>query len=546
MAPLTDRASGLKADSAWITARTSSGRTPCARRVLLDHVVVGGGAAAERGPGRPEAAGVDDGEGARRSLLRAGRTAPCCPTCRATRRSVRWPGTGASASKARHDQDDGRESWTAFGVAGRSDVPHLLERQGQCRSGSTTYGTEGPASVPKRNAFARTVMPQASSFCNTSGTAFSSSSIFDGVLAPRLRRNPAGPLRRRRRLARARGRCVPAWSAAGEVLGDRDHHGHLAVGVRRQHHDAAAAAARAASRTSPRSAAFSRPSARCARDLDARRPATGASASADPAAATERQLHLQLIDLPAPAAWRPPAAAGSSRRSAPASCSACGAVRRAWRAAPGCARWLGAGERLDAPHARRHAASSTTTNVPMSPVARTCVPPHSSTLKPGTDTTRTRSPYFSPNSAMAPAAIASSVDRTSVCTGVFRTICSLTMRLDLVDLVARHRREVHEVEAQPIGRDQRARLLDVRAEHLPQRGVQQVGGGVVAAGRVADRRRSTSRGDDLPAPQAPAARRGPGAAAAVPPAAGPCARRVASPSAPTSRPVSDTWPPAST
>ena len=71
--------------------------------------------------------------------------------------------------------------------------------------------------------------------------------------------------------------------------------------------------------------------------------------------------------------------------------------------------------------------SSTITNGPMSPVARTCVPPHSSTLKPGTDTTRTRSPYFSPNSAMAPAAMASSVDRTSVWTGALRTICSLTI-----------------------------------------------------------------------------------------------------------------------
>ena len=34
--------------------------------------------------------------------------------------------------------------------------------------------------------------------------------------------------------------------------------------------------------------------------------------------------------------------------------------------------------------------------------------------------------------------------------------------------------EVHEVEPQPIRRDERARLLDVRAEHLPQRRVQQV------------------------------------------------------------------------
>ena len=49
----------------------------------------------------------------------------------------------------------------------------------------------------------------------------------------------------------------------------------------------------------------------------------------------------------------------------------------------------------------------------------------------------------------------------------------------------RDRLEVHEVEPQAIGRDERARLLDVRAEHLAQRRVQQVRGGVVAARGVA-------------------------------------------------------------
>ncbi len=44
---------------------------------------------------------------------------------------------------------------------------------------------------------------------------------------------------------------------------------------------------------------------------------------------------------------------------------------------------------------------------PISPVLRTWQPPQSSRLKPGTSTVRTRSPYFSPNRAMAPAAIAS-------------------------------------------------------------------------------------------------------------------------------------------
>ena len=48
-------------------------------------------------------------------------------------------------------------------------------------------------------------------------------------------------------------------------------------------------------------------------------------------------------------------------------------------------------------------------------------------------------------------------------------------------------RRLDEVEAQAIGRDERAGLLDVRPEHLPQRRVQQVGGRVVAADRVAAR-----------------------------------------------------------
>ena len=42
-----------------------------------------------------------------------------------------------------------------------------------------------------------------------------------------------------------------------------------------------------------------------------------------------------------------------------------------------------------------------------------------------------------------------------------------------------------EVEAQPVGRDERARLLHVRAEHLAQRPVQQVRAGVVPTDRVA-------------------------------------------------------------
>ena len=50
---------------------------------------------------------------------------------------------------------------------------------------------------------------------------------------------------------------------------------------------------------------------------------------------------------------------------------------------------------------------------------------------------------------------------------------------------ARDRVVVREVEPQPIGTDHGTGLLHVVAEHVPQRVVQQVGGGVVATDRVA-------------------------------------------------------------
>ena len=63
---------------------------------------------------------------------------------------------------------------------------------------------------------------------------------------------------------------------------------------------------------------------------------------------------------------------------------------------------------------------------PMSPVRRTWVPPHSSTDQPMVlpepspiATTRTSSPYFSPNSARAPEARASSSAISRVVTGEF-------------------------------------------------------------------------------------------------------------------------------
>ena len=53
--------------------------------------------------------------------------------------------------------------------------------------------------------------------------------------------------------------------------------------------------------------------------------------------------------------------------------------------------------------------------------------------------------------------------------------------LDALDLAGRHRLGMGEVEPQPVGRDQRALLRHVIAEHLPQRLVQEVGGGMICA-----------------------------------------------------------------
>ena len=66
------------------------------------------------------------------------------------------------------------------------------------------------------------------------------------------------------------------------------------------------------------------------------------------------------------------------------------------------------------------------------------------------------------------------------------------------DLLGRDRLVVAEVEAQPVGRHERALLLHVVAEHLAQRPVQEVGGGVVAADGVAARRRRSRRSTSWP------------------------------------------------
>ena len=88
--------------------------------------------------------------------------------------------------------------------------------------------------------------------------------------------------------------------------------------------------------------------------------------------------------------------------------------------------------------------------------------------------TRTSLSYFSPNSAIAPAATAPSYSMTRVSAGALARICAFTSCSICSSSCGVTGLEVREVEAQPVGRDQRALLLHVRAEHLAQRRVQQV------------------------------------------------------------------------
>ena len=95
--------------------------------------------------------------------------------------------------------------------------------------------------------------------------------------------------------------------------------------------------------------------------------------------------------------------------------------------------------------------------------------------------TRTTSPYFSPKKAMAPSRSASSLDISVALTALVGDDLLVGQVLDPLQLLGGDRRVVAEVEPQPVGRHQRAGLLDVVAQHLPQGPVEQVGAGVVAA-----------------------------------------------------------------
>ena len=155
-----------------------------------------------------------------------------------------------------------------------------------------------------------------------------------------------------------------------------------------------------------------------------------------------------------------------------------------------------AGERLDAAHAGRdraladhrdqpdvagaaHVGAAAQLDRPAHGVAAGFVSPMA--------TTRTSSPYFSPNSARAPDAMASSTAISRVVTGEFCSTTSLAMSSTRSISCGRHRLGMREVEAQPVGRHQRALLRHVIAEHLAQRLVQQVGRRMMLADGAAAR-----------------------------------------------------------
>ena len=100
-------------------------------------------------------------------------------------------------------------------------------------------------------------------------------------------------------------------------------------------------------------------------------------------------------------------------------------------------------------------------------------------------TTRTSSPYFSPNSARAPdVARIVEAHETRRHLGVFQDDVIGDV-LDLLEFGARDRLGVRDIEAQPLGRDQRALLRHMIAEHEAQRLMQDMGRRMVGAGRRA-------------------------------------------------------------
>ena len=93
----------------------------------------------------------------------------------------------------------------------------------------------------------------------------------------------------------------------------------------------------------------------------------------------------------------------------------------------------------------------------------------------------TSSPYFSPNSASAPAATASSGVISRVADRLVLADVAVHLVLDRLDVLAGQRLGCEKSNRKSVRRDQAALLRDVAAEPLAQRGVQQMGGAVVGA-----------------------------------------------------------------
>ena len=203
------------------------------------------------------------------------------------------------------------------------------------------------------------------------------------------------------------------------------------------------------------------------RDVDDGCRATGAPPTS--AAAASERVDVDGAVRPAPflaACLEPPcAASGRSRprrhaararaqiarrpRSSASSCSRSERPPPPGRSAPRCgARW---------PRSR---SPTTIRNTPISAVERTCVPPHSSREKEPspTSTIRTTSPYFSPNSAIAPSDWASSSVVVSARTGWLSRIQPLTSSSTA--------RSSSGVSALPVG-EVEAQLVRLRPQSRP-------------------------------------------------------------------------------
>ena len=124
--------------------------------------------------------------------------------------------------------------------------------------------------------------------------------------------------------------------------------------------------------------------------------------------------------------------------------------------------------------------------MPMSPVRWTCVPPHSSLLKPSGIETDAHAVAVLLAEQRHRAGVERLIEIHDV--GVdFDVLQDLLVDqpLNFSQLFGIGVGVVREVEAQPIGIDDAAGLLDVRSEHFAQRGVEQMRGGVIAHGGVA-------------------------------------------------------------